>query len=168
MSDAHPALLTDLQLVGQCDLERLKRSGPGGQRRNKVETAVRLRHRPSGLIAEASERRSAAQNQAVALSRLRRLLAIHVRSAAAPERPSALWVSRCVSGRIALSPQHADVPAMLTEALDHLKAADWDLAAAARRLQVSGTQLTRLLKMEPAALEALNARRRDRGLRPLK
>ncbi len=44
--------------------------GPGGQHRNKSETGVRLLHRPSGTVVTATERRSQAQNRAVALQRL--------------------------------------------------------------------------------------------------
>ena len=48
----HPASLDDDRLLAECDQSFLRRSGPGGQNRNKVETAVVLRHRPTGLIAE--------------------------------------------------------------------------------------------------------------------
>jgi protein subunit release factor B len=54
--------------------------GPGGQHRNRNATAVRLVHRPSGMVITATERRSQAANLQAALERLRARLAaaLHV------------------------------------------------------------------------------------------
>lgn len=52
------------------DLEFFIASGPGGQNRNKVETGVRLTHRPSGIVVTATERRSQTQNREAAFERL--------------------------------------------------------------------------------------------------
>jgi protein subunit release factor A len=51
-------------------VETFKSSGPGGQHKNKRETAVRVRHLPSGITALATEHRSQARNKALALRRL--------------------------------------------------------------------------------------------------
>src|SRR4051812_18501073 len=92
----HPAALEPERLLADCEARRLRRSGPGGQNRNKVESAVVLTHRPTGLIAEANERRSQAENLRVALGRLRRTLAVEVRRPVDPaESPSPLWRARC-------------------------------------------------------------------------
>ena len=58
-------------LKKQVIIETYRSSGPGGQRKNKVETAVRLRHLPSGITVVATEYRSQAENRKLAFERLR-------------------------------------------------------------------------------------------------
>jgi protein subunit release factor B len=66
---------TDPQtLKKQVIVETYRSSGPGGQRKNKVETAVRLKHLPSGLTVIATEHRSQAENRKLAFERLRERL----------------------------------------------------------------------------------------------
>ena len=55
-------------------IERLRRSGPGGQHRNKKSTGIRIVHLPTGITVMATERRSQAQNFEVAMERLIGLL----------------------------------------------------------------------------------------------
>src|SRR5262245_25805085 len=72
-------VLTDTQLLGQCEVDTYRASGPGGQKRNKTSSAVRLRHPPSGLIVIAEESRSQHENKAKALRRLRQALYLKLR-----------------------------------------------------------------------------------------
>src|SRR5881392_2303571 len=101
--------LTDDQLLDQCAVDTYRASGPGGQKRNKTSSAVRLRHPPSGLIVIAEESRSQHENRARALRRLRRALYLTVRDGLTPEglRPEQLaghedYRDARDSGRLAL------------------------------------------------------------------
>ena len=162
----HPAALPDELLLTACDLRRGRGSGPGGQHKNKVSTEVTLTHRPTGIVAQAGERRSGADNHKVAVLRLRLLLALEVRE---PLRePSELWRSRCRGGRVAVNPTHRDFPALLAEALDVLDGCEHDPRAAAEHLGCSASQFIKLVKDHPPAFAAWNRRRAALGQHPLK
>ncbi len=163
----HPAELPTDQLLKQCDETRTRRSGPGGQNRNKVETAVVLTHRPTGVVAEANERRSQAENRNVAVFRLRLTLAVECRSEAARTEPTALWRGRVQGDRIRVNPEHADYPALLAEALDVIVAREFDVKSAAESLLVTASQLIKFLKLEPRAFGMINRERQARGLHTL-
>ncbi len=163
----HPARLDVETLLADCELERVRRSGPGGQHRNKVETGVVLRHRPTGVVAEASERRSGEANRREAVRRLRIRLALEIRTAPDDE-PSPLWSSRCRNERVSVSATHDDFPALLSEVLDRLAADEADPRTTASFLKCRSSQLVRFLKLEPAAFTLLNGWRRERDLRPYK
>lgn len=162
----HPAHLPVDQLLGDCRVETTRRSGPGGQHRNKVETAVVVEHLPSGLRGEASERRSQLQNRHAAVQRLRVKLALSVRCEPM-EEPSELWRARATGGRMAVNAGHEDYPAVLAEALDIVRGHEFDVAAAATFLGVTTSQLVKLLKTEHEALRQVNVARQARGLSPL-
>ena len=65
------APLEDDDLFGQCDFEAFRASGKGGQHVNKTDSAVRLSHRPTGIIVTSQESRSQWRNRAICLQKLR-------------------------------------------------------------------------------------------------
>lgn len=102
-------LLDDAALLLECEFDTYRARGPGGQKRNKTDSAVRLRHRPSGLMAIAVETRSQHQNKAHALRRLRHALAVQVRRLTSISRyePSAV-LAKYVTGARRGKPVEAD------------------------------------------------------------
>lgn len=165
---AHPAVIDEAQLLKSCRVTRGRASGPGGQHRNKVETAVFICHEPTGIQAQATESRQPERNRQTAIFRLRVRLALeHRLGVPLPGyEPSERLRRRVRGGRLALNPEHDDAPAILAEVLDVLAASRDDLGRAALLLGLSRTQIIRLLKEFPPALAELNERRRVRRLRP--
>jgi hypothetical protein len=164
----HPARLPAEQLLQDCLVRRTRHGGPGGQHRNKVETAIEILHQPTGIVSFAAERRSQEANRQVAVFRLRTLLAIRVRSVNSSEvHPTELWQKRCRQQKIQCNERHDEFPAMLAEALDALDAKDFEPAVAAAALGCSSTQLIRFIAHQSEALDWLNQQREQRGLRRL-
>ena len=164
----HPAELPTEKLIQQCAFRRQRRSGPGGQHRNKVETGIFVRHLPSGVEASATERRSQEQNRRQALFRLRIRLALEIRQLSNElAAPSSIWQSRNVGGRLAINRLHEEFPAMLAEALDVMHIEDYDVKKAAEQLLCTSSQIVKFLRKQPEALQLVNAARSKRNLAPL-
>ncbi|QEG35171.1 peptide chain release factor family protein [Bythopirellula goksoeyrii] len=168
----HPAQLPIEDLLVQCKFRRTRRSGPGGQHRNKVETAVVIEHLPTQVRAEGSERRSQSLNREVAIHRLRTQLALQLRTPASESScnapPSQLWKSRVSGGKVSVNVAHADFPSLLSEALDILASNAYEISPSADRLGITNSQLVKFLKLEPAALLAVNRHRSERDMPALR
>jgi hypothetical protein len=155
--------LDDGPLLRQCREERYRASGPGGQRRNKVETAVRLLHQPSGVTVHAEESRSLAENRTRALRRLRERIAIEVRvpfNLASPDLPPQFVAQRTRDGALAVNPRNPAYPVVVATALDALGSAAGSYAKAARALGVTTSQLLRFLRADAEVWRAVSEARR--------
>src|ERR1700722_11659873 len=123
--------LSEAQLLAQCRFEAFRGSGPGGQKRNKTSSAVRLTHELTGLSATASDSRSQAQNRSAALRRLQHLMALQIR------RP---FVAKNLSLDISL--RSDDYLTVMAWALDALSEAGWSISQAAVEIGVGTAKLS--------------------------
>lgn len=169
--------LDDDALFAQCRFERFRVSGPGGQHRNKTDSAVRLTHRPTGIVAEASERRSQHQNRVQALRRLRVQIACRRRRPVVIDQyHPPLQLQRILPPGIAaehsrhdrVGPNHPDFWRGAQALLDLFQAASASLADTAALIGCSTNQLAKLLASSPDLLRAANDMRAQRDLPPVR
>lgn len=157
----------DEALLAECQFQPFRSSGPGGQHRNKVSTAVRLTHQPSGLVGMGSESRSQHENRVRALKRLRETIALEIRAplSAAPAWPEGVHVHE---RRLKVSDKNPALPGVIGLVLDALAGHAGRLADAAAWLDISTSSLARFLHEHPKAWAAANAIRATHGQGPIK
>jgi hypothetical protein len=157
----------DAKLIAECDVHRHRASGPGGQHRNKVASAIRLRHQPSGLTAVAAESRLQGENKSRALRRLRSAIALAAR-VPLPEKivwPQSVDVSQ---RRLRVSDKNPAIHHVIALVLDAFADSGGQLSEAAKSLGLTGSSLTRFLRAHPNAWREVARIRNEAGLPPLK
>jgi hypothetical protein len=168
--------LTDSQLLAQCAVDTYRASGPGGQKRNKTSSAVRIRHGPSGIIVIAEESRSQHENRAKALSRLRQAFFLKVRDplTLAELQPESVAThqdyrtARDGSGRLDLGRRDARFWPAAGVVLDVLSAQEARVSEAARSLGLSTANLLAFMQISPKVWEQANLLRAQFGHKPLR
>ena len=161
--------MTDSKLLADCDVQTYRASGPGGQNRNKVETAVRIRHRASGIAVTATESRSQAENRARALRRLRQALVLGVRSEVEEGDgvPPAIAAIVDKNGRLAVGRRDARYLPAAGALLDVFLTKKGSVRDTAARVGVSTGNLSRFLVADDDLMPAANRIRAQFGLKPL-
>ena len=168
----HPSLLPADVLLSQSELRTQRRSGPGGQHRNKTSSGVFLHHRPTGVVAEATERRSQADNRVMALARLRYRLALEIRTTSLldatdlPAEEEELR-QRMHGSKLRLSDRNEEKPAVLALLLNDLHAAGGQPSMVARLWGTSTSSLVRIVKSHAPAFVLLNSFREHHRRAPL-
>jgi len=151
---------SDEQLLADCRVEAFRGPGPGGQKRNKTSSAIRLTHAPTGLSSQASESRSKNRNQQTAITRLRHKIALMVReevNLTKRSAPELLGVSR----------RSDNYPAAMGEVVDVLTQSGWSISDAASKLDISTGRLVSYLSADPLLWAEVNRQRKTAGLRVL-
>ncbi len=145
--------LDDAGLLAQCEEHGYRSSGPGGQRRNKVETAARVKHQPTGLEAHAAETRIRQDNRRRALRRLRVRIAIEVRSPF-QEPPELAKYRR--EKRLSINARNPAYPVVLAALLDALAEAEGSYAGAAKKVGTTTSQLLKFLQADREVWRAVS------------
>jgi len=164
-------LLSEEALMAQCEVDVYRASGPGGQKRNKISSAVRLRHTPTGLSAQAVEDRSQHSNKRRAVRRLRETLALMLRGTVALDtfRRSALMEGYVNDrGQLRINPRNPDFPLVVAEVLDVFAACGTRVGESAALLGLSTGHFVRFLESDTKVWRQANEMRRGAGEKPLR
>ena len=162
------ALLTldERDLNRQCQFRPYRSRGPGGQKRNKTSSAVRLLHPPSGLGSQCSDFRSQLENRRRALHRLRFKLAADLRTAVewrGYEPPP--WLERLKhDGHLTTNTHNPDYARIAAHALDVLDAVSARASVAAALIGVPVSNLMHVLQAEPTVHAAAHRIRQKHGV----
>ncbi len=164
--------LADAALLAQCQVDRLRGSGPGGQKRNKTESSVRLRHAASGLSALAGESRSQHENKARALRRLRERIAFDLREPVELDdyQPPAALEALVAQDPVRSSEKWLRSAEYLRAAgylIDLYQAVGCSLPEAARRLGVAGARLDKVARADDRLMRKLGELRNAQRTRPV-
>lgn len=151
--------LEDEALLSLCRQETYRSSGPGGQHRNRTDSAVRLTTPDGTVVASCVEHRSQHRNRSEALRRLRISLAIEVRQPIDDNAETSLWDGSWKLGR-----KDRRYAGFLAHILDVLACHDWAVGHAGKRLGVSTGKLVRVLSHDPQAWNTVNHARAKMGL----
>jgi hypothetical protein len=161
--------LSDKELLAQCEVDRFRASGPGGQKRNKTESAVRLRHPATGLSATGTESRSQHENRARALRRLRERIAMEFRRPVDPDGYEPPAEVRALFGAGARpSRRNPELMRGVQSLLDLFVATECSVSATAAAVGVSTGAMSRFLLSEDILARTTNELRKARGMRPLR
>jgi hypothetical protein len=163
--------LDDRRLLEQCEVHTYRASGPGGQHRNKTDSAVRLHHGPTGLIVTATESRSQHENKARAVKRLRQAIALETRrpvDRTAFHRPA--WYDDVLRphGRLELSPKSPAFLHVVRLILDVLDACNGSVADTAAMLSITTGNLVHFIQADAKLWEYANRLRERHGCKPLR
>ena len=150
--------MDDEALLRQCREECFRASGPGGQHRNKTDSAVRLSVLDGNVVAMCADHRSQHRNRAEALRRLRSVLAIELRVPIEPG-PSQQW-----DGAWKLGKKDRRYAPFMAHLLDVLAHHNWAVGLSADALGTSTGKLIKALSRDPHLWNAVNKERVKLGL----
>lgn len=153
----HWLCIDDSELMKVCKFDEYQASGPGGQKRNRKYSAVRITHLPTGIEVKSAKSRSQKQNKSSALKKLRESIAIEVRSAESPDVEN-----------LEISVKNKKYPLFLAKLFDELYKCEFRISDVAETLGVSTGKLVKLLARDDHLWQKVNTERKKRDLSQLR
>jgi len=165
----NPRDLSPDRLAEQCRWDAFRGPGPGGQKRNKTSSAVRVTHVPTGISAVAAKSRSQNRNRQAAFGRLRRRLAFELREPIQPRTSLAPPLREMLGheGKFNLNARDEQYPSLIGNLLDLLTSTKGSVSEAAAAIGITTARLVRFLQRDEELLAVVNRVRRSAGLRNL-
>ena len=152
--------LSDDELLKLCRMDLCRGTGPGGQKRNKTSSAVRVTHLASGIAAMDDATRSQHINRAHALAKLRVELAVNLPPDEGFSQPTMPLEPVPRTGR-------PEYPLWLGELFSTLQTNGFQPAAAAAAYGCSTAHLIRVIGKDETAWQHFSQARQRQGLPPL-
>lgn len=169
---AYSFLTSDDRLLAHaCRMEAYQASGPGGQKRNRTYSAIRLTHPPTGISVIAEESRSQNENRLRALRRLRMAIALRVRrqpGCAEQAVPDIVRGYFKQDAPLQVNQKNPHYPIVCATILDALYLRQGSIGETSRLLGLSTGRLNRFLGRDMDLLHAVNELRSDFNLKPLR
>ncbi len=161
--------LSDEQLLSEAEVDYSRASGPGGQKRDKTESAVRIYHPEVDLSASCERTRSRHRNRELALRKLKIAYAIQTRHSFPREKfevPEAL--RQYVDNGLRIKTENPYYPFLLKLVLDLLENSEGRISQVADLLGVSTSRVVDFLKRKDRAFQEANSIRKKYDHSPLK
>lgn len=149
---------TDDELLAHCRMDVARGTGPGGQKRNRTESAVRLTVEDTTIQVLCDQSRSQHRNRELALRELRLRLALECRF---PTRESMPWSD----------PPPVKQPEFtlwIAQVLDVVAGHGWRVGDAVQAMDVSTNRFSQAVLTDDRVARVVNRERERNGMRPLK
>lgn len=163
--------LDDRALLAESRVDTFRASGPGGQKRNKTDSAVRIRHNRTEMVAIAVESRSQHENKRKALKRLRLSIALHIREPIDINiyEPGPV-LAECLTpdGRLRIGRKDARYYHVVAEVLDLVQSFGCRISSVAQGLGISTASFVAFVRSDPKLWARVNTMRTKMGLNALR
>ena len=147
---------SDEEFFKECSHDWFQASGPGGQKRNRKYSGVRIHHKPTGLTAEEVQSRSQNDNKHNAIRKLKIKLAVET------EGPEIDLIRHDVSSG------NSEYPLFAAKIFDTLKQYNYSMSEAADDLKMTTSHLIKILAKDEYLWREVNQTREKLGLHRLK